>query len=80
MAKNPAGTLSAELLDGLKEALDHMPALVCVDGEEDLAVIPLVMMAPEGALILYGQPGEGIVLRIRRSPGKTKSWRDVQVL
>jgi len=33
-----------------------------VDGEEDLAVIPCVLMAPEGSLILYGQPGEGVVL------------------
>jgi GTP-dependent dephospho-CoA kinase len=72
-AKNPAGTLSEELLDGLKEALEHMPALVCVDGEEDLAVIPLVMMAPEGVLILYGQPGEGIVLRTVDSPAKRKA-------
>jgi uncharacterized protein (UPF0218 family) len=72
-AKNPAGTLSAELLDGLKEALDHMPALVCVDGEEDLAVIPLVVMAPEGSLILYGQPGQGIVLRSVDPPAKQKA-------
>jgi hypothetical protein len=34
-----------------------------VEGEEDLAVIPLVLAAPTGALVLYGQPGEGVVLR-----------------
>jgi len=70
---NPAGTLSEELLEGLKEALEHMPALVCVDGEEDLAVIPLVMMAPEGTHILYGQPGEGLVLRVVDLAAKQKA-------
>jgi hypothetical protein len=61
--KNPAGTLSEELLGGLKQAVINTPALVFVEGEEDLAVIPLVMIAPEGVKILYGQPGEGIVMR-----------------
>ncbi|HTY15722.1 MAG TPA: GTP-dependent dephospho-CoA kinase family protein [Methanoregulaceae archaeon] len=70
---NPAGTLSDELLEGLRDALEHTPALVCVEGEEDLAVIPLVMIAPEGAIILYGQPGEGLVLRIVDPPAKQKA-------
>ena len=34
-----------------------------VDGEEDLAVIPLVIAAPDGAIVLYGQPHQGVVLR-----------------
>jgi uncharacterized protein (UPF0218 family) len=33
--------------------------VIFVDGEEDLAVIPLVIAAPDGAAILYGQPGKG---------------------
>ncbi len=70
---NPAGTLSDELLEGLSEALKHTPALVCVEGEEDLAVIPLVIMAPEGSIVLYGQPGEGVVLRIVDAPAKQKA-------
>ena len=41
----------------------HPPVTVLVDGEEDLAVIPLVMAAPIGALVLYGQPHQGVVLR-----------------
>ncbi|HVP93932.1 MAG TPA: GTP-dependent dephospho-CoA kinase family protein [Methanoregulaceae archaeon] len=71
--KNPAGTLSGELLEGLLEAVTHMPALVCVDGEEDLAVIPLVIMAPMGAIVLYGQPGEGVVLRTVDAGAKEKA-------
>lgn len=61
--KNPAGMITPDLIAGLDLALSNPPALVFVDGEEDLAVIPLVIAAPDGALVLYGQPGEGVVLR-----------------
>jgi len=36
--------------------------LIVVDGEEDLAVLPCVITAPPGTVVLYGQPGEGVVL------------------
>jgi uncharacterized protein (UPF0218 family) len=41
----------------------HPPSTVIVDGEEDLAVIPLVIAAPNGAIVLYGQPHQGVILR-----------------
>ena len=61
-ARNPPGTITRELMDVLDQAVRGPWVLVLVDGEEDLAVIPLVIAAPDGALILYGQPGEGVVL------------------
>jgi len=61
--KNPPGTLSDELIDAVNQAVNTSPATIIVEGEEDLAVIPLVLAAPEGAVILYGQPSKGIVLR-----------------
>jgi uncharacterized protein (UPF0218 family) len=61
--KNPAGTLTDDLIQVLDYAVIHPPVTVLVDGEEDLAVIPLVMAAPIGALVLYGQPHQGVVLR-----------------
>jgi GTP-dependent dephospho-CoA kinase len=70
---NPPGTLSADLLKGLEQAVMHPPVLIVVEGEEDLAVIPLVLIAPEGSVILYGQPGEGIVFRVVDSEGKRKA-------
>jgi uncharacterized protein (UPF0218 family) len=33
-----------------------------VEGEEDLAAVPAVIVAPAGASVVYGQPGEGMVL------------------
>jgi uncharacterized protein (UPF0218 family) len=62
-ARNPAGTISDDLVRAIQEALASPPALIFVEGEEDLAVLPLVLAAPEGAVVLYGQPGEGVVLR-----------------
>jgi uncharacterized protein (UPF0218 family) len=41
-----------------------LSTVIQVDGEEDLAVLPLALVAPHGSLILYGQPGEGVVLLI----------------
>lgn len=60
---NPAGTLTAELLVELEIAIiSDTPHVIVVDGEEDLATLPSVCMAPPGASIVYGQPGEGMVL------------------
>jgi len=61
--KNPAGTITDDLVRALEHAIEHPPVTVIVDGEEDLAVIPLVIAAPDGAIILYGQPRQGVVLR-----------------
>ena len=61
--KNPAGTLTDELVAAIRYAVEHPPLTILVDGEEDLAVIPMVIAAPLGSIVLYGQPGEGVVLR-----------------
>jgi len=62
--KNPAGTITKDLIRALEHAVENPPVTIQVDGEEDLAVIPLVIAAPLGAIVLYGQPNEGVVLRI----------------
>ena len=61
--KNPAGTLTDELIRALSFGVSHPPVTIIVDGEEDLAVIPLVLAAPQGSIILYGQPHRGVVMR-----------------
>jgi uncharacterized protein (UPF0218 family) len=59
---NPAATLTAGLLDALVEAIEQgASTLLVVEGEEDLAALPAVLAAPEGATVVYGQPGEGMV-------------------
>jgi len=61
-ARNPPGTLTPELRKALDAAVADPGMLILVEGEEDLAVIPLILSAPEGAMVLYGQPGEGVVV------------------
>ncbi|SEW21585.1 GTP-dependent dephospho-CoA kinase family protein [Halobacterium jilantaiense] len=62
VASDPA-TVSRDLLDALVTAIDgDGETVIEVDGEEDLAVVPAVLAVPEGASVVYGQPGEGMVL------------------
>ena len=59
---NPAATITRELVDAIEEALSTARSTtIDVDGEEDLAVLPAILLAPDGATIVYGQPGEGMV-------------------
>jgi uncharacterized protein (UPF0218 family) len=58
--ENEPGTVSDALVEALKEAFEEN-GLVEVKGEEDLAVLPAVVLASEGDTVLYGQPGEGMV-------------------
>jgi len=62
-ADNPAGSLTDSLIEAINHAVLHPPVTIVVEGEEDLAVIPMVIAAPLGSIVLYGQPHEGVVLR-----------------
>ncbi|MDD1720406.1 MAG: GTP-dependent dephospho-CoA kinase family protein [Euryarchaeota archaeon] len=63
---NPPGTISRQLINAVSRAVSkislHERARIVVHGEEDLAVIPAVMAAPEGTAVVYGQPNEGMVI------------------
>lgn len=60
--RNPAGVVTQEAWDAIREALKDTEALILVDGEEDLLAIPAVLESPENALVVYGQPSEGLVV------------------
>jgi GTP-dependent dephospho-CoA kinase len=57
---NPAGMISDELRQAVGELVELGGGLLEVDGEEDLAVMPLIERLPVGASVLYGIPGEGV--------------------
>lgn len=60
--KNPAGTISMDAANALKEAIHSgKRAIVYVDGEEDLLTLPAIVLAPLGSIVVYGQPGIGVV-------------------
>ncbi|MEM2990451.1 MAG: DUF359 domain-containing protein [Halobacteria archaeon] len=61
-AVNPAGTITPELIASIEEALNSKhPVRIFIEGEEDLATLPAIALAPLSSVIIYGQPSEGIV-------------------
>ncbi len=61
---NPAGSITSDLFKAVKKAVDlqdKQKVIIRVDGEEDLAVLPLVLALPLNSYVFYGQPNEGIV-------------------
>jgi GTP-dependent dephospho-CoA kinase len=63
--KNPQGTITDELWDAIKTALEHLddgPVCIEVDGEEDLASLAAIYLAPGGVTVIYGLPNKGVVV------------------
>ncbi len=66
--RNPAGGISKQAVNTLKQALKAKPPVrVVVEGEEDLLALPMFATAPDDAAVLYGQPLEGLVV-VRITP------------
>jgi uncharacterized protein (UPF0218 family) len=57
--KNPAGTIQKEAWSAIKRAIKNKEN-VFVEGEEDLLVIPSVLLAPKNSLVVYGLHKKGI--------------------
>ena len=77
-ADNPAGYITDDLWETIGQALELSNSGECyvieVVGEEDLAVLPCIIMANPETTILYGQPNEGLVL-LKVSDVKNKAQR-----
>jgi len=75
--ENPAASLSTDLLAALDEGLAAAePVIIEVTGEEDLAALPAILAAPDGASVVYGQPGEGMV-RVAVTPESRAEAREL---
>ncbi len=61
-AENPAGSISLDAWNKIKENKDRKGIRLEVNGEEDLLALACFFIFPEGTNIIYGQPNEGIVL------------------
>lgn len=60
---NPASCITGDSIAKIKKAfLSQSSVRLVVDGEEDLLVIPACIYAPKNAVVLYGQPNEGMVI------------------
>jgi len=61
--QNPAAEITSQSIEMIKNALMMQPPVrLFVNGEEDLLVLPVCIYAPENAIVLYGQPNEGLVI------------------
>jgi uncharacterized protein (UPF0218 family) len=77
--RNPPGTISDELWGTLEEVFAHpelYPVRVEVEGEEDLASLAAIALAPGGATIIYGLPNRGVVV-VSATPEHKKKVFDV---
>ncbi len=60
--KNPPGKITKELFDAIRKGFQNSSSSkIRVDGEEDLATLAAISLAPVGSLVLYGQPKRGLV-------------------
>lgn len=80
---NPAGMITRGLDDAVRNALTGTSEIIRVEGEEDLALLPCIVHAPEGAVVFYGWPGEGMMAvatdeRIRKEIREL--WETMEVL
>jgi len=73
--RNPAGTVQKETWKVVKMAIKNREN-VFVDGEEDLLVIPAVLLSEKNTAVIYGFPEKGVCL-IEVSP---KIKRDLKEL
>lgn len=75
-AVNPAGLLTPSLRKAIEQAsVLEEPVVVVVDGEEDLAPLFVHLHVPLHAVVLYGQPGKGVVAQFSSLSTKERCRR-----
>ncbi len=60
--KNPPGVITEESWKAIKQAMKEREVVIYVEGEEDLLTLPCISESPTNALVLYGQPSQGLVV------------------
>jgi uncharacterized protein (UPF0218 family) len=61
--RNEPGTISREAFEAIGDAIRSKKRVhVVVEGEEDLLALAAVHLSPLGGIVVYGQPGEGVVV------------------
>jgi len=61
--ENPPGQLNPEVFEAFKKAYNHKDKTkIFVEGEEDLTALAAIKCAGKETQVLYGQPGQGLVV------------------
>ena len=70
---NPAGRITSAMADAIGSSVSKgNPSLIHVIGEEDLALLPCVLLSPVGTRIVYGWPGLGMMLLVTDEAVRSK--------
>lgn len=80
---NPAGYITKALLTKCTEIFKSDikdKVILQVNGEEDLAVLPLVLLSPLNTIIYYGQQARGVVKVVVSEVSKSKAYSLVSKL
>ena len=72
--RNDAGTIGSEPWAAVEEAIESGDAIMIVEGEEDLLTLVAMAVAPLGSFVIYGQPGEGLVVVEVDDAAKNRAW------
>ena len=60
---NPPAEITDSAIEVIKKALSLNDTVrIMVNGEEDLLVLPVCVFSPENAVVMYGQPNQGLVI------------------
>jgi len=67
IVRNPPGNITKTLVKAVSQTIkkyiqNDQNQIIRVLGEEDLAGVPAILLSPLGSIVLYGQPGEGVVV------------------
>jgi len=61
--ENPPGGITFQLWKAIENAYEkEHKTMIIVDGEEDLAALSAIFLAPENTKVIYGMPDEGVVV------------------
>ena len=76
---NTPGIITPELFKAVQTAfILKQKTIILIDGEDDLAVLPVLLTSPLGFSIFYGQPDEGLVQILVTEENKEKAYELIQ--
>ena len=65
--------MTLELVSAISEAFSaDEPVQIMVNGEEDLAALPAIILAPVSSVVIYGLPNEGAIVVTVTADVKTR--------
>lgn len=83
IVKNPAGQISSDLIRTLiklfNKPFEIKNYFLKINGEEDLAVLPIILLSPLSTQIFYGQPSQGLPSESEGLPSESEGLVQVKV-